>query len=491
MMNNLRIYELNTCVWIKQYQENLKLSDIPDKFINDLLHWGIDALWLMGVWKKNPETIEKYCFEPGLIASYNNSLPDWQKEDVIGSPYSIDSYQVNPSLGNMDDLLLLRKRLNDAGIKLILDLIPNHFSSYSGLLKSNPEIFLPGDQTLIKSDSYTFFQSPFDDQKYFAHGRDPLFPPWKDTVQVNFFSSEARQFLINILFDLTKICDGVRCDMAMLPLNNVFYNTWIGVLKKYGFEKPSNEFWREAISVIKNKRKDFIFIAEAYWDLEWDLQRLGFDFTYDKRLTDRLGSADLRTIKAHLRADLDFQNRSVRFIENHDEERAAGKFGKDRSLAAATIISTIPGMILYYDGQFEGRKIKLPVQLGRLPDEKADKRMYNYYDRLLRITKEETFRKGNWQMLECIPVSPNDYSSENLCAWKWSYKLYQYIVVVNYSTSTAKCRIKPDLIDKGESIKLNDLLNDKIYIRQKSELIEPGLFIELKAYSSHIFYIEN
>lgn len=487
-MSNLRIYELNTLVWLKQFADNAQLSAIPDQFINDLVQWGFDALWLMGVWQKNPETIEKYCYEPALVASYNNSLPDWQKKDVIGSPYSIDTYTVNSALGTLDDLLHLRKRLNDAGIKLILDFIPNHFSSFSGLLKSEPDIFLPGDLALFKSDSFTFFQSPFDDQKYFAHGRDPLFPPWKDTVQVNFFSSRARQFLINSLFDLTKICDGVRCDMAMLPLNNVFYNTWIGVLKKYGFEKPSDEFWHKAISLIKNDRKDFIFIAEAYWDLEWDLQQLGFDFTYDKRLTDRLGSADLRTIKAHLRADLDFQNKSVRFIENHDEERAAGKFGKDRSLAAATIISTIPGMILYYDGQFEGRKIKLPVQLGRLPNEKTDKRIFYYYDKLLRITKDETFRKGTWQLLECIPVSPNDYLNENLCAWKWSYKQHQYIVVVNYSASTAKCRIKPELTEHDSTIELRDLLNNKTYIRHNSEMKEPGLFIELKAYCSHIFY---
>lgn len=355
-MNNPRIYEVNTRVWIKQYGINAGLSDIPDDFINLLHNWGINALWMMGVWKNNPETIEKYCFEPALVASYNNSLPDWQKSDVIGSPYAIDKYEINPSLGNEDDIIRFRARLNKAGIKLILDFVPNHFSSHSELLKTNPEIFLPSDHALFRSDTFTFFPSPFDKDKYFTHGRDPLFPPWKDTAQVNFFSDDARQFLIQILRKLTTLCDGVRCDMAMLPLNNVFYNTWVGILKKYGFEKPSTEFWKDAVSTIKNLRKDFLFIAEAYWDLEWHLQQLMFDFTYDKRLTDRLVSADLRTIKDHLKAEMDFQQKSLRFIENHDEERAALKFGKDRSLPAAMVISTIPGMILYHDGQFEGKK---------------------------------------------------------------------------------------------------------------------------------------
>lgn len=488
-MNNPRIYEINTRIWIRQFGENAKLADIPDNIIKSLQDWGIDALWLMGIWQNNPEAVEKYCFEPSLIAAYNNSLPDWEKEDVIGSPYSIDSYEINPVLGSMEDLICLKKKLNDARIKLILDFVPNHFSSSSKLLGTNPEIFLPSDFSLFKNDSYTFFRSPFGDDNYFTHGRDPLFPPWKDTVQVNFFSNGAREYLIRILENLCAICDGVRCDMAMLPLNNVFYNTWVGVLKKYGFEKPSTEFWEDAISKIKNVRGDFIFIAEAYWDLEWDLQQLGFDFTYDKRLTDRLCSADVRSIKDHLKADLDFQNKSVRFIENHDEERAASKFGKDLSLQAAAMISTLPGMVLYHDGQFEGRKVKLPVQLGRLPKEKFDGRIFNCYNKLLKITRQEPFRKGVWKMLDCLPVSMSDYSNQNLFAWEWNYDKIKKIVVINYSNNTARGRLKIEIESDDNSIELYDELNEKKYVRQNPELKEPGLYIELKAYCSHIFNV--
>lgn len=488
-MVNPRLFEVNTRVWIKQFGENARLSDIPDSFISSLNEWGIDALWLMGIWKNNPEAIDNYCYEPSLVASYNNALPDWQKKDVIGSPYSIDSYEANPLLGNNADLINLRKRLNAADIKLILDFVPNHFSSYSGLLKTNPEIFLPSDHALFRNDTYTFFPSPFDNEKYFTHGRDPLFPPWKDTAQVNFFSSAAREFLISVLERLTTLCDGVRCDMAMLPLNNVFYNTWVGVLRKYGIEKPSTEFWKDAISRIKDKRQDFIFIAEAYWDLEWDLQQLGFDFTYDKRLTDRLGSADMRTTKDHLKAEMDFQLKSLRFIENHDEERAASKFGKDRSMPAAVVISTIPGMVLYHDGQFYGRKVRLPVQLGRLPEEKPDKRIFNFYDKLLKITKQDAFRKGDWQLLECLPASPYDYSNENLFAWEWAHKQVKKIVVINYSNGTAKCRLKLNNIIEDDSLEIYDELNDTAYIRQVAEIRDIGLYVELKSFSSHIFTI--
>ena len=118
-----------------------------------------------------------------------------------------------------------------------------------------------------------------------AHGRDPLFSAWQDTVQVNYFNTNAREYLSNVLLKLVDVCDGVRCDMAMLPLNNVFFNTWIGVLNKANIVKPLEEFWEMAIKAVKAKNNNFIFLAEAYWDLEWDLQQLGFDFTYDKRLT--------------------------------------------------------------------------------------------------------------------------------------------------------------------------------------------------------------
>lgn len=486
-MNHPTIYEINTRVWIKNFGADAKLYSITDEFIHQLREWGINYLWLMGVWKNNPEAVSEYCFEPDLVNSYNKALPDWKKSDVIGSPYSIDSYEVNPILGSEEDLVKLKERLNKAQIKLILDFVPNHYSSRSKLLKSNPEIFLPADEALYKSDKLTFFKSAFDENQFFTHGRDPLFPPWQDTAQVNYFSERAREFQINTLLKLSKLCDGVRCDMAMLQLNNTFQNTWIGVLRKYGVTKPETEFWRQAIKSVKSKEKDFLFLAEVYWDLEWDLQQLGFDCTYDKRLTDRLASTNVRGIKDHLKADTEFQNKSIRFIENHDEDRAISKLGKEKSLAAATIISTLQGMRFYYDGQFQGRKTKLPVQLGRAPSEKNDDKVNDYYYRLLAITKSEVFRKGTWKLLSASPVSESDSTFEEILAWEWEKGTAKKIVVINYSAQTARCRLKLDLKSESDDIVLIDELNKVNYSRSVSDISEKGLFIELKSYSSHIF----
>lgn len=485
--NNPRLLEINARIWIKRFGNNCSLSSIPDTELNKWIELGIDMIWLMGVWKNNETVINEYCFEPELISSYNSALKDWTKEDVIGSPYSIDKYELNPLLGTREDLLSFKKKLNDAGISLILDFVCNHFSAKSSLIWSNKEIFLPADEYIFKNDPYTFYPSPANNKEYLAHGRDPLFPPWKDTAQTNFYSREARNYLTSVLIEISDLCDGVRCDMAMLPLNNIFYNTWIGVLKKYGFEKPEKEFWEEAITEVKNKRSDFIFIAETYWDLEWQLQSLGFDFTYDKRLTDRLVAGAIHSIKEHLQAEKSFQEKSVRFLENHDEDRAIVKLGREKSIAAAIIASTIPGIAFYFDGQCDGKKIKLPLQLGREPEEKHDEKIKEFYRTLLKITKADVFRNGFWKLLETNSAADNDNSYENILAWEWRLDNALRIVVVNYKGSTSRCRLKFDIVSKADDIVLTDLLNNVTYKRSVKEISEKGLFVELKSFNSHIF----
>lgn len=491
MINNTKLYEINTRIWVKKFGAGTTLSKIPERVFDELADKGISIIWLMGIWKTCSSTINKYCFEPELLASYNRSLKDWSKSDVIGSPYSIDEYVINPTLGSWDELNELKKQLNRKGIKLFVDFVSNHLSADSKYIQTNPEIFLKADEDFFQGDSFTFFKPENDPQNVYAHGRDPFFPAWTDTIQINFFSSDARKFMTDILLKLTDVCDGVRCDMAMLPLNNVFQNTWLGVLNKFGYSRPDTEFWKDAISVVKRKNPEFIFLGEAYWDLEWNLQQLGFDFTYDKRLTERLAANDLTGVRAHLQAEKSFQLKSVRFLENHDEQRAVTKFGKNRSLAAATVISTIQGMKFYFDGQFEGKKNKLAIQLGREPDEKICSGIVEYYDKLLAITKAEIFQKGEWNVMQPITIGYNNTSYENFFAWQWIFENERRIIVINYSYSTSQCRLKLDIKHDNKKIILVDLLTNEIYERWIDEVNNFGLYIELKGHQSHIFSIST
>ncbi len=457
MIKNPKIFELNTRVWIKNFEKDITLSQLPMNYFEKLVDKGIDCVWLMGIWKTCPSLVEDCCFSIDLISSYNRSLKDWKNEDVIGSPFAIDDYKINKLFGSIEDLKKLKGSLNKIGLKLILDFIPNHFCANTSLLKSNPEIFLETDEECLNRDSFTCFKR--NDGRIFVHGRDPLFPAWTDTIQINYFNPAAREFMTKKLLTISELCDGVRCDMAMLPLNNIFYNTWIGILNKTKFKKPKEEFWKTAIEKVKAKNPDFIFIGEAYWDLEWDLQQLGFDFTYDKKLLDRLASDDVAGVKAHLTADEDYQLKSVRFLENHDETRALQKFGEQKSFPAAVLMNTIQGAKLFYDGQFDGKKIKLPVQLGKEPKEKIAKEIKNFYDDLLEITKDKIFKYGKWAQLYPFSAGGNNQSYNNFFAWIWNNESEYRIILINYSNETSQCRVKIHINTDNSEVILIDLLS--------------------------------
>lgn len=478
------IYEINTRVWVKRFagkSKSPKLISVPLAYWKKLKSMGVNYIWLMGIWKTCESTIGKYCFEDGLIKEYKEALSDWESQDVIGSPYAIDKYEINPKLGSRADLVKLKQRLNKIGLKLILDFVPNHFSADSSLIKSNPELFFNGDEIQLANDGVTYFQPEMNLSLILAHGRDPYFPAWQDTVQVNYSSEHAKNKMIEILRNAAKFCDGFRCDMAMLPLNEVFANTW-NIQHDSGYE-----FWEKAICGVKGKYPDFIFIAEAYWDLEWKLQQLGFDFTYDKKLYDRLLHQNAPGIFEHLKADENYKNKSVRFLENHDESRSANSFDEHKLKAAAIIFSTIPGLTFIHDGQLEGKKIKLPVQLGREAIESENTFISRFYDQLFGILKNNCIQKGAWKLLNSSEAYPGDSSHSSILAWLWIYESQNMLIAVNYSDSTATCRIKLEDDFEHPEVHLKDLLTDEMYIRLRSEITSQGLFVKLPLYSSHIF----
>jgi hypothetical protein len=108
-------------------------------------------------------------------------------------------------------------------------------------------------------------------------------------------------------------------------------------------ERPANDYWTTLIPAIKAKHREFKFIAEAYWDLEWELQQQGFDYCYDKKLYDRMERADAKSVRQHLLTDFSYQEKMVRFIENLDEPRAAATFSPGKERAAAVAMLTLMG----------------------------------------------------------------------------------------------------------------------------------------------------
>ncbi len=406
------------------------LASVPPDEWKNLAGQGFDLVWLMGLWQRSPEARQIALREPSLQQAFDTILPGWTPEDVTGSPYAVYQYTPDAYFGSTESIQKLRETLNKSGMKLILDFVPNHLALDHPAVLSNPEFFVSSDAQEAQREPEIFFKTP--GGRYLAHGKDPHFLPWSDTVQVNIFSSPVREFMIRELLRIAEIADGVRCDMAMLLLKDIFSQTW----KKYltGFEAPKTEFWEEAITRVKKKNPDFVFIAEVYWGREWQLQQTGFDFTYDKILYDRLFFDDAASVRAHLTAEPDYQNHSMRFIENHDEFRAAAAFGPEKSRAAAVIAATVPGMRFFQDGQIEGKKIHLPVQLGREPEEKPDSDSLAFYRTLLAYADAPVLHQGTWKLLEA------DHA--NLLAWAWRRGNECRAVAVNYSDQAVSGRVQ-------------------------------------------------
>ena len=170
-------------------------------------------------------------------------------------------------------------------------------------------------------------------------------------------------------------CDGVRCDNVHPVINRIFQKTW----GSRAGREPQREYWVDVIGAVRDRRPDITFIAEAYWDLERELQQQGFDYCYDKRLYDRLLHEPAEAVRLHLSGDPDDQHRLLRFIENHDEPRAASVFGSAKGAAAAVVVATLPGARLFHDGQLEGRKVKLPVHARPQPEKRRIPRHFRLF----------------------------------------------------------------------------------------------------------------
>jgi hypothetical protein len=240
------------------------------------------------------------------------------------------------------------------------------------------------------------------------------------------------------------------------------------------------------VSAIKKRHPGFLFIAEAYWDLEWELQQQGFDFCYDKKLYDRLEHGNAESIRLHLCADLAYQGRLLRFIENHDEPRAAATFSPAKQRAAALTTATLPGIKLFHEGQFEGRKVRLPVFLGRRPDEPVDRDLQGFYTKLLEAIDRAVFREGQWNL--CVRTGWADNASfQNLVAWTWLKDDERYLIVVNLSDCHVQARVQVRWADAGGTWRLIDALSGASYERDGDEMLSAGLYVELGPWNCHFF----
>lgn len=486
------IYEINTWVWLRRlsskYQRKITLANVPADEFAELAAWGFDALWLMGVWHRGRATRMSAL---NYLHEYRQALPDVTQADVPGSAYAIRDYQVEHELGGREGLAIFRGQLRRLGVKLILDFVPNHVATDHRWTLEHPAYFVRGASEDIKRQPADYFTADSDDGAgaVIARGRDPYFPAWIDTAQLDAFHPGLRQAAIATLVDIGEQCDGVRCDMAMLMMNAVFADTW----NRNAGALPPRDYWEQVLPAARAIHPEMLFMAEVYWGLEHELLEQGFDYTYDKRLYDRLAKGQIGEIKSHLNADLDFLRSNIRFIENHDERRAMEIFGEDRQRPAAALICTLPGAALLHQGQLSGRRIKLPVQISRGAEENSHPLLARFYRRLLREVRTEVYRAGAWQWVATQAICSDDHTHANLIAYTWTLGQATRLVIVNLSSEWSRARLDLSAVRQlaGVRWRLCDVLSESFVQQAGDAMLRDGLLLEVPPSSAQILRFDQ
>ena len=479
------LFQVNTRVRLAELSSELgspaTLDDVHDEEIERWAADGFDLVWFLGVWQTGAAARRVSQRNPEWLAEYRRVLPDFREEDVSGSCFAIRDYHVHEDFGGDDALARLRTRLRRRGLRLILDFVPNHMAPDHAWAKEHPDFFVAGtdEQLAAQPRNYCRLDSGRRAQ-ILAYGRDPYFDGWPDTLQLNYSNPALQEAMLGELARIAQQCDGVRCDMAMLVLPEVFEKTW-GI--------QARPFWPRATDAVRAKVRGFLFLAEVYWDLEWTLQQQGFDYTYDKRLYDRLEHGDARPVRGHLLAGLDFQDHLARFLENHDEPRAAATFAPDVHRAAALLTFLTPGLRFFHQGQREGKRVRIPVHLGRGPVETVDTSLCVFYEGLLECLKDPAFRDGDWQLLECRPAWEGNGTSDDFVAFSWTGPGdRRRLVAVNYSDHPSQCYVTLPWSDlEGQTWRLRDLIGLSTYDREGVSLMQQGLYLDMPAWGYHVF----
>jgi hypothetical protein len=479
------LYQVNTRVWLTRLSSTLgrtaTLDDIPDADLDSFATMGFDWVWFLSVWQTGLAGQLVSRTNPEWRREFEETLPDLREEDIAGSGFAISGYTVHSQLGGDAALARLRERLRQRGLRLLLDFVPNHTALDHPWVEEHPEYYVAGtERDLTRAPQNYIRMKRKGGDMILAHGRDPYFPGWPDTLQLNYSNPATQAAMIGELLKIAGQCDGVRCDMAMLVLPDVTERTWGATCQP---------FWPAVTQRVRERVPGFCFMAEVYWDLEWTMQQAGFDYTYDKRLYDRLHAGQARPVREHFHAGLDYQNKMVRFLENHDEPRAAAAFPPEVHEAAAVLTFLSPGLRFFHQGQFEGRTKRISPHLVRGPEEPINQRLQLFYQRLLELLRDPVVRTGQWQLLECLPAWEGNWSSDSFIAFSWQNPDGERLLVtVNYASHQSQCYVRLPFADLGAGEwQLPDLLSDASYDRNGQDLQSRGLYLDMVPWQYHVF----
>jgi glycosidase len=405
-MPNAVMMAKNVMVWLWQLSQKhgyeiSRLDQVPDSELAELAERGFNTLWLIGVWERSPASlkIKRLCGNP----------------EAVSSAYSLYDYTIASELGGDQSYYALRDRARDRGVRLAVDMVPNHTGIYSKWVVEHPDWFvrldhppfpaytfngpdLSDDPTIglfledgywTRSDAAVVFKRVDRNHgvvHYIYHGNDGTHMPWNDTAQLNFLLPQVREAVIQQVLRVARYSPVIRFDAAMTLAKKHYHRLWFpqpgsggdipsrswqGMTRAEFDAAFPEEFWRQVVDRVAAEAPDTLLLAEAFWLMEgYFVRSLGMHRVYNSAFMNMLKREENANYRQVLKNVLEFDpqilKRFVNFMNNPDEEPAAAQFGKDdKYFGVCVMMATLPGLPMFGHGQVEGFTEKYGMEYSR------------------------------------------------------------------------------------------------------------------------------
>lgn len=543
-------------VWLdqlsKKYGRHLAfLSDIPDAELDQLAHWGINALWLIGVWERSSASQE-------IKRRMGNA-------EAAASAYSLYDYSISEDLGGEAALQDLAHRAGLRGIRLAGDMVPNHMGIYSKWMIEHPERFLQLEQPPFPAYHFDGPDLSQDDRvglfiedgywthkdaavvfrrmdrrsgknAYIYHGNDGTSMPWNDTAQLNFMLHDTREAVIQTILQVARRFPIIRFDAAMTLAKRHYQRLWFpkpgdaGAIPSraaFGMDRIEfdrmfpNEFWREVVDRVAREAPNTLLLAEAFWLMEgYFVRTLGMHRVYNSAFMNMLKMEDnskfRQTIKNVLEFSPEVLQRFVNFMNNPDEDTAIAQFGKgDKYFGVSVLLVTMPGLPMFGHGQIEGLTEKYGMEYRRAyRDEQPDSDLIHRHERdIFPIVRKRYLFSGAERFALFDFTTPEGWVDENVMAYANGRGEEHALIIYNNAYTTTKGVLHTSTaINEGraeekvlrrrslvEALGLDtdprayviwrDECTQLEYLHHCESLMKTGLHLEMHAYEFKTFFL--
>ncbi len=421
---NVVLIAKNANVWLVQLSRKYgcpvqHLDQIPSQELTQLTDRGINSLWLIGVWERSPAS--------------QRIKELYGRTDTTASAYSIKEYRIAASLGGepaVDGLLLQCEQL---GIKLCVDMVPNHTGVDAAWLLKHPDWYIslskspddsfhfdspdlsPSQHVSIKLENGYYDQSGaaevflYEDKekkekRFIYHGNDGTSMPWNDTAQLDYLNPQVREQVIQTILSILQRFPLMRFDAAMTLTKKHFQRLWYplpdseerciptrenNTMPAGEFDqRMPHEFWQEVVERVAREAPQAVLMAEAFWLMEgYFINELGMHRVYNSAfmnlLRDEENDKYQQVLQNALRSDPEILGRFVNFLNNPDERTAADQFGKsEKYFAICTMLATMPGLPMLGHGQIEGFEERYGMDfLAPMWDEQEDTQLIQQHEK--------------------------------------------------------------------------------------------------------------